>query len=93
MALRVGSEAVLVCAITAFAQICKKVLLIYPFVSYNVLHSGGVMDKQKPRSFRLSAEAYRLLALLQAKYGVSATAVIEIAIRKLAALEKVEKVE
>lgn len=48
------------------------------------------MAGKAARSFRLSAEAYRLLTLLQAKYGVSATAVIEIAIRKLAAVEGVE---
>jgi hypothetical protein len=47
------------------------------------------MTAKIPKHFRLSPEALRLLALLQARYGVSATAVIEIAIRTLASKEGV----
>ncbi len=47
------------------------------------------MADRTAKNFRLSPEALRLLALLQQKYGVSATAVIEIAVRKLAAVEGV----
>ena len=47
------------------------------------------MSGKEPRHFRLSADARRLLALLQAKLGLSGTAVVELAIRRLAEREGV----
>jgi predicted DNA-binding protein len=47
------------------------------------------MVEKLSRHFRLSAEARRLLDALSAKMGLSHTAVIEVAIRKLAGVEKV----
>lgn len=49
------------------------------------------MDKEKTTtSLRMTPEAKRLLQELAKKLGISQTSVIEIAIRRLAEIEKVE---
>lgn len=47
------------------------------------------MTDKESRHFRLSADARRLLDLLQAKLGIKHSALIELAIRKLAEQEDV----
>ena len=49
-----------------------------------------VMAARRPTSFRLTAQALRLLAQLAARSGISQAACLELAIRKLAKREGVE---
>ncbi len=58
-------------------------LALYRRASYN---SG--MNKKQATSIRLSSEAKRLLAALAQKLGINKTAVMEIAIRRLAEQER-----
>ncbi len=60
---------------------------------YNVVHQDGErgsMDKKtRPTSIRLSEEGKQLRKLLAKKLGLSESAVVELAIRKLAESEGV----
>lgn len=47
-------------------------------------------EKKRPTAVRLTPEAYRLIGELAAKLGVSRTAVIELAIRRLAEREGIK---
>ena len=62
---------------------------------YNVVYQDearGQMDKKtKPTSLRLSEEGKQLRKLLAKKLGLSESAVIELAIRKLAEREGVTR--
>jgi hypothetical protein len=47
------------------------------------------MNDKKTTSFRLTPQAFALLAAIAGRLGISQTATLEIAIRRLAALEHV----
>lgn len=48
------------------------------------------MATKKSTSFKLSPDAMRLIAELAKQYGISKTAVLEIAVRKLATTENIQ---
>ncbi len=54
-----------------------------------MMYAGG-MRKKQATSIRLSAEAKRLLLALSEKLGISQTAAMEIAIRRLAEQEHIQ---
>jgi hypothetical protein len=49
------------------------------------------MKPKQQANFRLSDEAHRLLVMLTKKLGVSQTAIIELALRRLADDEKIKR--
>jgi hypothetical protein len=48
------------------------------------------MTKKHPTSFRLSEECLRLIKLLAGQLGVAETAVVELAVRRMAKSESIE---
>lgn len=65
----------------------SRVALAIALYRQTIYNSG--MTKKQATSIRLSPEAKRLLAALAKKLGVNQTAIMEIAIRRLAELEHI----
>jgi len=61
-------------------------LYTYARLRHNALHCGH-MAARRATSFRLTAQALRLLAAAAKRSGISQAAILEIAIRRLAKRE------